>query len=190
MPSKVTIATVARHANVSRQTVSNVLNAPDMVREETRARVIAAIKKLGYRTNLAARQMRTGRSRLIGVRIDPVRNGIEAAVLDRFLHGLTQTAAPAGPLHGGRRRRRDRDVRRAARDVRAGRLCPHPDALPRCPHGLAARARRAVHDIRSAVGCATAAQLGRRHRGRDRTSDRHRAPTHCLSRVAARVGCR
>src|SRR5215475_8552681 len=96
MPSKVTIATVARHANVSRQTVSNVLNAPDMVRDETRARVIAAIEALGYRTNLAARQMRTGRSRLIGVRIDPVRNGIEAAVLDRFLHGLTETAAPAG----------------------------------------------------------------------------------------------
>src|SRR5215467_2926241 len=96
MPSKVTIATVARHANVSRQTVSNVLNAPDMVRDETRARVIAAIEALGYRTNLAARQMRTGRSRLIGVRIDPVRNGIEAAVLDRFLHGLTENAAPAG----------------------------------------------------------------------------------------------
>jgi DNA-binding LacI/PurR family transcriptional regulator len=96
MPSKVTIATVARHANVSRQTVSNVLNAPDMVRDVTRARVIAAIEELGYRTNLAARQMRTGRSRLIGVRIDPVRNGIEQAVLDRFLHGLTENAAPAG----------------------------------------------------------------------------------------------
>jgi DNA-binding LacI/PurR family transcriptional regulator len=96
MPSKVTIATVARHANVSRQTVSNVLNTPDLVRDETRARVIAAIEELGYRANLAARQMRTGRSRLIGVRIDPVRNGIEASVLDRFLHGLTETAAPAG----------------------------------------------------------------------------------------------
>jgi DNA-binding LacI/PurR family transcriptional regulator len=96
MPSKVTIATVARHANVSRQTVSNVLNTPDLVRDDTRARVIAAIEELGYRANLAARQMRTGRSRLIGVRIDPVRNGIEASVLDRFLHGLTETAAPAG----------------------------------------------------------------------------------------------
>jgi DNA-binding LacI/PurR family transcriptional regulator len=96
VPSKVTIATVARHANVSRQTVSNVLNTPDLVRAETRARVIAAIEELGYRANLAARQMRTGRSRLIGVRIDPVRDGIEASVLDRFLHGLTEAAAPAG----------------------------------------------------------------------------------------------
>ncbi len=96
MPSKVTIETVARHANVSRQTVSNVLNAPDMVRDETRARVVAAIEELGYRTNNAARQMRTGRSNLIGVRIDPIRNGIEASVLDRFLHGLTEAATPAG----------------------------------------------------------------------------------------------
>src|ERR1051326_235442 len=72
MPSKVTIATVARHANVSRQTVSNVLNAPGMVRDETRARVMAAIEELGYRANLAARQLRTARSRLIGVRIDQI----------------------------------------------------------------------------------------------------------------------
>jgi DNA-binding LacI/PurR family transcriptional regulator len=96
MPSKVTIATVARHANVSRQTVSNVLNTPELVRDETRARVMAAIEELGYRANLAARQMRTGRSRLLGVRIDPAREGVEASVLDRFLHGLTESAAPAG----------------------------------------------------------------------------------------------
>jgi DNA-binding LacI/PurR family transcriptional regulator len=96
MTSKVTIATVAERANVSRQTVSNVINAPEMVRDETRARVMAAINELGYRANLAARQMRTGRSRLIGIRIDPVRNGIEASVLDRFLHGVTEAAAPAG----------------------------------------------------------------------------------------------
>lgn len=96
MSAKVTIATVARHANVSRQTVSNVLNTPELVRAETRVRVQAAIEQLGYRANLAARQMRTGRSRLIAVRIDPVRNGIEGTVLDRFLHGLTEAAAPAG----------------------------------------------------------------------------------------------
>jgi DNA-binding LacI/PurR family transcriptional regulator len=96
MPAKVTIATVARHARVSRQTVSNVLNAPDLVRAETRARVLSAIDELGYRANLAARQMRTGRSRLIGVRIDPARDGMDGSVLDRFLHGLTESAAPAG----------------------------------------------------------------------------------------------
>ena len=93
---KVTIATVAHRAGVSRQTVSNVINTPDVVREETRERVRAAITALGYRVNQAARQMRTGRSRLIAVRIEPARDGINGSVLDRFLHGLTEAAAPAG----------------------------------------------------------------------------------------------
>lgn len=96
MAQKVTIATVARHARVSRQTVSNVLNAPHIVREETRRRVQEAITELGYRANQAARQMRTGRSRLIAVRIEPTRDGINGSVLDRFLHGLSETAGTVG----------------------------------------------------------------------------------------------
>ncbi|WP_328424670.1 LacI family DNA-binding transcriptional regulator [Micromonospora sp. NBC_00389] len=96
MAEKVTIATVAQHARVSRQTVSNVLNAPHIVREETRLRVEDAISALGYRANQAARQMRTGRSRLIAARIEPTRDGINGSVLDRFLHGLTETADAAG----------------------------------------------------------------------------------------------
>ncbi|MDG4808433.1 LacI family DNA-binding transcriptional regulator [Micromonospora sp. WMMD1120] len=96
MAEKVTIATVARHARVSRQTVSNVLNSPHIVRQETRERVEQAIAALGYRANQAARQMRTGRSRLIAARIEPTRDGINGSVLDRFLHGLTETADAAG----------------------------------------------------------------------------------------------
>ncbi|WP_308120737.1 LacI family DNA-binding transcriptional regulator [Paractinoplanes bogorensis] len=91
-----TIATVAQRAGVSRQTVSNVINTPDVVREETRERVREAISALGYRVNQAARQMRTGRSRLIAVRIEPARDGINGSVLDRFLHGLTDAAGLAG----------------------------------------------------------------------------------------------
>jgi DNA-binding LacI/PurR family transcriptional regulator len=96
MAEKTTITTVAQHARVSRQTVSNVLNAPHLVREETRTRVLASIETLGYRASQAARLMRTGRSRLIAVRIEPTRDGINGAVLDRFLHGLTETASADG----------------------------------------------------------------------------------------------
>ncbi len=96
MTEKATIATVARQAQVSRQTVSNVLNAPHLVRDDTRDRVLEAIDALGYRANQAARQMRTGRSRLVAVRIEPTRDGINGSVLDRFMHGLTETAASAG----------------------------------------------------------------------------------------------
>jgi len=96
MASKVTIRTVARRAGVSVQTVSNVLNSPHLVRQETRAQVQAVIDELGYRASQAARQMRSGRSRLIGVRIEPARDGINGNLLDRFLHELTEAAARAG----------------------------------------------------------------------------------------------
>ncbi|MEV5409954.1 LacI family DNA-binding transcriptional regulator [Thermopolyspora sp. NPDC052614] len=58
---------VAALAGVSAMTVSRVLNAPDRVRAETRARVLAAVRELDYRPNLAARQLVTGRSGVLGV---------------------------------------------------------------------------------------------------------------------------
>ncbi|WP_030453308.1 LacI family DNA-binding transcriptional regulator [Herbidospora cretacea] len=58
---------VAGLAGVSAMTVSRVLNAPEKVRPETRARVLAAVQELGYRPNFAARSLVTGRSGVLGV---------------------------------------------------------------------------------------------------------------------------
>jgi DNA-binding LacI/PurR family transcriptional regulator len=58
---------VAEMAGVSHMTVSRVLNDPDAVRPATRARVLAAIDQLGYRRNLAARALVTGRTQTLGV---------------------------------------------------------------------------------------------------------------------------
>jgi DNA-binding LacI/PurR family transcriptional regulator len=58
---------VAALAGVSHQTVSRVLNTPGAVRPDTRERVEAAIKELGYRRNTSARALVTRRTRLIGV---------------------------------------------------------------------------------------------------------------------------
>ncbi len=87
-----TLDSVAVHAGVSRQTVSNALNAPDLVRRETLDRVLGSIAELGYRPHLAARQLRTGESRVVGLRLEPVHDGINGAVLDRFLHAFTEAA--------------------------------------------------------------------------------------------------
>ena len=76
MPQLPTIEDVARVANVSRQTVSNVLNSPDIVKAETRSRVEDAISTLGYRVHASARRLRTRQSSTIGIRLDPVINGI------------------------------------------------------------------------------------------------------------------
>ena len=91
-----TVDDVARLANVSRQTVSNVLNAPTVVRPETRERVERAISTLGYRPHASARRLRTRVSSTIGIRLDPITNGISGGILDRFLHALVEQADGRG----------------------------------------------------------------------------------------------
>jgi DNA-binding LacI/PurR family transcriptional regulator len=61
------MADVAALAGVSHQTVSRVLNDASLVREETRERVLEAIRQLGYRRNAAARSLATSRSGRIGM---------------------------------------------------------------------------------------------------------------------------
>lgn len=70
------LAEVARRAGVSPATVSRVVNEPQMVREETRARVEAAITELGYRPSRVARRLRVrcGRSALLGLVIPDLQN--------------------------------------------------------------------------------------------------------------------
>lgn len=92
-PSRPTVETVAREAAVSRQTVSNVLNAPHLVRAETLARVRAAIDQLGYRPHRAARALRTRRSYLVAA---PIHEPAGGEVLDSFLHALTAKAQDRG----------------------------------------------------------------------------------------------
>jgi DNA-binding LacI/PurR family transcriptional regulator len=61
------MADVAVVAGVSHMTVSRVLNDPSSVKPETRDRVQAAMRSLGYRPNSAARALASGRTRRIGV---------------------------------------------------------------------------------------------------------------------------
>ncbi|MFF9112207.1 LacI family DNA-binding transcriptional regulator [Streptomyces sp. NPDC014805] len=61
------MADVARLAGVSSQTVSRVSNGYAGVNEETRRAVLAAMKELGYRPNSAARALKRGEFRTIGV---------------------------------------------------------------------------------------------------------------------------
>jgi len=91
-----TLADVAELAGVSRQTVSNAVNNPDLLREDTLARVQAAIEQLGYQPNRAARSLRTRSSRLIGLRIAPAQEGTANALMDRFVHALVDTSREAG----------------------------------------------------------------------------------------------
>lgn len=65
---------VARAAGVSQATVSRVLSGSSAVSEVTRRKVSAAIESVGYAPNLAARAMRMGRSRAVGIVIADLQN--------------------------------------------------------------------------------------------------------------------
>ena len=91
-----TLATVADEAGVSRQTVSNALNNPELLRPETLVRVQSVIERLGYSPNRAARQLRTRSSHLIGLRFEEAQEGTSNALMDRFLHSLVEAASRTG----------------------------------------------------------------------------------------------
>ena len=65
----ITLKHVSEAAGVSVQTVSQILNPryENSYSADTRARVLAAVKQLGYRPNASARAMVTGQSHLVGV---------------------------------------------------------------------------------------------------------------------------
>ncbi|MFF3391431.1 LacI family DNA-binding transcriptional regulator [Streptomyces sp. NPDC002669] len=93
---QVTIEEVARAAGVSRQTVSNALNAPHRLREATLARVTAAIEELGYRPDQSARSLRTGTRKVIGYPAPADNPADPNPLMGGFLQALVTAADDVG----------------------------------------------------------------------------------------------
>lgn len=83
------MADVAERAGVSAQTVSRVVNASPRVDPATRARVEAAMAELGYRMHRAARALRTGQTRTIGL----VVSTLASVGNSRMLQAISEAAA-------------------------------------------------------------------------------------------------
>ncbi|MGW7220455.1 LacI family DNA-binding transcriptional regulator, partial [Streptomyces sp. NPDC054826] len=116
MAQSVGIKDVARAAGVSVGTVSNVINRPDTVAAPTRARVQSAIDRLGYVRSESARQLRAGRSRIMGLLVLDMGNPFFVDVA-----GGGGPRARAGARGGGAGR-----GRAGGRDSGAG----HPEVDP------------------------------------------------------------
>lgn len=80
-----TMRDVARLANVSIKTVSNVINDYPHIRPSTRARVEAAVEQLGYRPNMSARGLRSGRTGMIGLAVPELRQNYFAELADAVI---------------------------------------------------------------------------------------------------------
>lgn len=80
-----TLRDVAELAGVSFKTVSNVIHDHPHVSEATRSRVLAAIDQLGYRPNLTARTLRSGRTGAIGLAVPELSLAYFAELADEVI---------------------------------------------------------------------------------------------------------
>ncbi|MFF4019151.1 LacI family DNA-binding transcriptional regulator [Streptomyces sp. NPDC001843] len=94
----VKITDVARHAGVSPSTVSYALSGKRPISEETRLRIEASIRELGYRPHAGARALASSRSNVLAL-VVPLRTGIHVPVAMQFAVSVVTTA-----------RRHDHDV--------------------------------------------------------------------------------
>ena len=89
--SKVTIADIARRANVSKSTVSRVLTGNSNVVEEKRVAINEAMAELNYQPNIFARGLVRGRSLTIGVLTQNFGSPLYDAILRNIVQRLQGT---------------------------------------------------------------------------------------------------
>jgi LacI family transcriptional regulator len=87
-----TLNDVARRANVSKQTISRVVNNKGEVSEATRQRVLEAIREIGYHPNALARSLVTSRTQVIGLALP----NIDQPFFPQIARGVEDAAAEAG----------------------------------------------------------------------------------------------
>ena len=87
-----TLKDVATLANVDVSTVSRALNNTSYVHPDTKERIYAAAKELGYRPNAIARALRQGRSHIIGVVVPR----LHLTIFSEILQGIEEEAQKLG----------------------------------------------------------------------------------------------
>ena len=87
-----TLKDVAARANVDVSTVSRALNNTSYVHPDTKAKILAAARDLGYRPNAAAKALRQGRRKTIGYVVPRTR----VALFSEILQGVDEKAREMG----------------------------------------------------------------------------------------------
>lgn len=87
----VTIQDIANYANVSKSTVSRVLNNTSAVHADKRQAVLDATKKLGFKPNIFARSLASGRSMTIGVLTQIIGSPFYDAIAQGVVAGVEGT---------------------------------------------------------------------------------------------------
>ncbi len=139
-PRAVTILDVAAAADVSKSTVSLVLQGSDLIRKETADRVRQAARKLGYVYNRRAGELRGKSSNTIGVVINDLLNPFFAEVLVGLERKLVDAGYVVMMAHTSENLERQQRVLTTMREQNAAGivLCPAqgtPASLPKTVKG-------------------------------------------------------
>ena len=90
---------VARFAGVSQSAVSRTFKPGASVAKETRQKILAAAKELGYRPSLIPRIMLTHRSYLVAIVVGGMYNPFYSTILEQFLVSLQDAGKQALLVH-------------------------------------------------------------------------------------------
>lgn len=99
MAKKVTMAELARLAEVDVSTVSRALNDSPLVKPHTKAAILKIADDIGYTVNVAARNLRKQSSEAIGIVI-PLAPGSEQTISDPFFLEMVGSVSHAASKHG------------------------------------------------------------------------------------------
>jgi len=115
--SGVTLESVAERAGVSMKTASNAVNGTGRMSAETRSRVMAVVEAMGYKTNVAARNLSSGRTGAISFAVHTLKAAYEAELAEAVIeaareHGLIVyvTTYPHDGVDGSRGFLRDHNA--------------------------------------------------------------------------------
>lgn len=99
MAKKVTMAELARLAEVDVSTVSRALNDSPLVKPNTKSTILKIADDMGYTVNVAARNLRKQSSEAIGIVI-PLAPGSEQTISDPFFLEMVGSVSHAASKHG------------------------------------------------------------------------------------------
>jgi LacI family transcriptional regulator len=107
---RITIASVAKHAQVSMMTVSRVVNDRGQVSDAMKQRVLSAMNELGYKPNRIARSLVSNKTFKIGVIVPDMSSMFFASVLASIEHILWEHDYYMVLCNTGKDKRREQDI--------------------------------------------------------------------------------
>lgn len=89
-PASLTLIDVAKVAGVSPITVSRALHRPEIVSEAAREKVLEAVRRTGYVSNMLAGSLASNKSRLVAIFVPTIANSIFADTVQALMDRLTE----------------------------------------------------------------------------------------------------